>query len=492
MKISHAKTFLQSMATARVATLAVVYLAFSTIALSGADETGIILSGTYEYSVNLGSRTPQYSATFDSQAAVADRAWIIRYEQTADSRNAANLNTKVVASCDGTNIYVVKFQNKRTDKKVWGDRYASVKDELPVAMATIYPGDYPPSQEFALQNIWRAFASSSVFTNSTGKAKPPGRVDFATFYDPNYYCDYCWTTNDTEPGQRLLIFKTDGNLLREVEINRQSQHVKLAKPSDDGFTNGVGLWKQVTNIAGLSVPTEFDFTQFGQAQRGVTTPNGAGALRTLSTYRCTVTNVATAAMPAMPTPLPKGRVYVTDHRFEKLNAPEEQPFVTTTGEWIPDKIDLAALAASQGVNLNVGDTAPDFTFKTFDGKQLRLSDLRGKYVLLDFWATICVPCIKEIPELTATYEAFGKDKQFTLVSLSLDTAEAEPRKFVAAKGLRWTQGFLHEQLKASVQQAYGFTAIPQVLLIGPDGRIVQKHLQGATIQHAVASALPSR
>jgi thiol-disulfide isomerase/thioredoxin len=113
-------------------------------------------------------------------------------------------------------------------------------------------------------------------------------------------------------------------------------------------------------------------------------------------------------------------------------------------------------------------------------------------VLLDFWATTCVPCLKQIPELTATYEAFGKDKQFAIVSLSLDTAEAEPRKFVAARGIAWTQGFLDKQLKASVQQAYGFNAIPQVLLLGPDGKIVEKDLRGAAVQNAVESALRSR
>jgi hypothetical protein len=107
-------------------------------------------------------------------------------------------------------------------------------------------------------------------------------------------------------------------------------------------------------------------------------------------------------------------------------------------------------------------------------------------------ATMAVPSAGEPGIiLSGTYEAFGKDKQFAMVSLSLDTAEAEPRKFVAAKGIAWTQGFLDEKLKPSVQQAYGFTAIPQVLLVGPDGKIVEKDLRGATVQSAVASALRS-
>ncbi len=480
------------MAKAPTAALAPVYLVFATFAVPGADETGITLSGTYEYSVYSGSSTPQYSARFDFQASIAGRAWIIKYEQTADSSNADTSNTKAVASCDGTNIYVVNFQNERTDKKVWGDRYESVKNELPMAMAIIYPGDYPPPQEFALQNIWRAFASSSVFANSKGKAKPPYSVDLATFYDTNYNCDYYWTTNETQAGCRQLILKSDGHLLDDVRINGKVQHVKPAAPYDDGFINGVGLLSQVTNIVGLSVPTKFEFTAFSPARRGPTILDAAGALRMAYTYRCTVTDIDTAVISSVPAPLPKGRVLVTDHRFDKRKAPPAHSFLSTTGKWLPDKIDLATLAASQGLRLNVGDLAPDFTFKTFDGKLITLSDLRGKYMLLDFWATTCVPCIKQIPELTATYEAFGKDKQFALVSLSLDTADAEPRKLVAAKGLGWIQGFLDEQLKTSVQQAYGFTAIPQVLLVGPDGKIVEKDLRDATVQRAVASALRSR
>jgi peroxiredoxin len=438
MKTSHIKAVLEAMAGSCAAAFAAGCLFLAATAVSGADELGITVSGTGEYSVFDGSQAPPHSATYNFQASVAGRAWIIRYAQTADSRNADTLNAEAVASCDGTNIYLIQFQNEAAVRRVWGDRYESMKAQLPVAMATIYPGDYPPGQEFALQNIWRAFASSSVLP---------------------------WTTNETQPGFRQLILKTDG------------------------FTNGVGIWSEVTNIAGVSVPTEFEFTAFSQAAR-----NGSVVLLTASTDRCTVTNVGSAAIPSVPTPLPFGRVLVTDHRLDKSKDPRypDSTYLTTTGRWLPDEVDFVALAASQSVKLNVGDRAPDFTFKTFKGNLLRLSDLRGKYVLLDFWATTCVPCLKQIPELTATYEAFGKDKQFAIVSLSLDTAEAEPRKFVAARGIAWTQGFLDKQLKASVQQAYGFNAIPQVLLLGPDGKIVEKDLRGAAVQNAVESALRSR
>lgn len=438
MRISQINDILEVMGRTRTSALAAVCLVLATLAVSGADEIGMILSGTEAYSVFQGNPTPQYSAKCSFQASAAGRTWIIRYAQTADSRNADPLNAETVASCDGTNIYLLQFQNERAVRKVWGDRYESVKAQLPVAMASIYPGEHPPPQEFALQNIWRAFASSSVLP---------------------------WTTNETQPGLRQLILKTDG------------------------VTNGVGLCSQMTNIAGVSVPMVFEFTAFEPPHR-----NSAVGRLTASTDRCIVTNVGNAAMPSVPAPLPIGRVLITDHRLDKSKDPRypDSTYLTTTGRWLPDEVDLAAIAASQSIKLKVGDSAPDFTFKSFEGKLIRISDLRGKYVLLDFWATTCMPCLKQIPDLTATWMAFGNDKQFAMISLSLDTAEAEPRKFMAAKGIAWIQGFLDEKLKPSVQQAYGFTAIPQVLLVGPDGKIVEKDLRGATVQSAVASALRTR
>jgi peroxiredoxin len=474
---------MRKLSEARAAALAAICVAFATSNVSGASEPGITLSGTYEYSLYQGRPAPLYSARYDFEASIAGPAWIIKFEETGDSTGDDTMYTKTDASCDGTNIFVVQFQSRRAAMKAWGDGYASVKDQLPVAMATIYPGDYPPSKEFHLQAIWRAFASSSVLKDSSGKDKPPFVTDLAIFYDTNNYCNYYWATNKVQPEERQLILKTDGHLLPML-VNGQKQYVRMAPPYDKGYTSGVGTWRQATNMAGAFVPTDFEFTSFSPKLRGRT----AADLITSATYRCTVTNIAIASLPSVPTPLPDGKVLVTDRRFDKSE--EGRSGYVGSKDWSPRKIDAAELAASLGIKLKVGDSVPDFSFKTLDGKALRLSDLRGKYVLLDFWATTCAPCVAEIPDLEATFDAFGKDPRFVLISLSLDLSEREPRKFVAARGITWTQSFLDQQLQDSVQHDYGFNSIPQVLLVGPDGELIHKDLRGPQIKQAVGLALP--
>jgi len=359
------------------------------------------------------------------------------------------------------------------------------KDQLPAALGEIFAGNYPPPQKFTLLNIWRALASSSVLADSRGKAKPPSFVDLAKFYDTNFNCDYYWTTNEMRPNKRQLILKTDGHYLENVFVNGQMRPAKLFAPYDKGYTNAIGVWKQATNIAGMLVPTDYSFTSFSPKSGGRT----AADLQTASTYRCLVTNIATAPIPLIPVPLPAGNVLVTDRRFDKSENGGTR--YSTRKGWFHQEIDPADLIANESVKLKVGDLVPDFIVQTFDGKPLKLSDLRGRYVLLDFRATTCMPCVRETPNMKATFDAFGKNKQFAMVSLSLDVSEKEPRKFVAAKGIAWTQSFLDEQLIRSVQEDYGFSGIPQILLVGPNGKLLAKDLRGAKIQQAVASALGS-
>jgi thiol-disulfide isomerase/thioredoxin len=138
---------------------------------------------------------------------------------------------------------------------------------------------------------------------------------------------------------------------------------------------------------------------------------------------------------------------------------------------------------------SVGDAAPSFAAQTLAGMPLKLEDFHGKFVLLDFWETGCAPCARDIPQLHAIQEAFGRDERFVMLTLSVDETIDAPRQFQEKRPLPGIQGFLGKGIDGAVPDSYGVRAIPALVLVGPDGKIVAKGMEGAEIQNAVARAL---
>lgn len=152
-------------------------------------------------------------------------------------------------------------------------------------------------------------------------------------------------------------------------------------------------------------------------------------------------------------------------------------------------MDLGTLDMPVKKALRLADTAPPFEIKTVDGAPLRLADFRGKFVLLDFWATWCGPCVGETPFLKSTYKTFGANDNFAMISLSLDDDASAPKKFASQNDIKWIQGFLGKWSESQVTPLYGVEGIPSIFLIGPDGKIIAKELRGEAIKEAVGKAL---
>ncbi|MHC4180311.1 MAG: peroxiredoxin family protein [Planctomycetota bacterium] len=132
-----------------------------------------------------------------------------------------------------------------------------------------------------------------------------------------------------------------------------------------------------------------------------------------------------------------------------------------------------------------GGDAPEFEATTLDDAKLKLSDFRGKLVLIDFWATWCSPCIAELPNVKKAYEKFA-DAGFVVISVSFDKDAATARKFANKKKMTWPQVWVKGGNQSRLAELYGVAGIPATFLVGPDGKVVTKDLRGEKLITTVA------
>lgn len=147
---------------------------------------------------------------------------------------------------------------------------------------------------------------------------------------------------------------------------------------------------------------------------------------------------------------------------------------------------IAGIKRIKGVG--IGDIAPDFTLDSPEGTKVSLSSLRGKVVLLDFWASWCGPCRKENPNVVRMYAEY-KDKNFEIYGVSLDRDRDSWLKAIKDDNLTWVHGSDLKYWSSDVAVKYGVNGIPATYLLDQEGRVIAKNLRGAALEKKLAEVL---
>jgi peroxiredoxin len=136
----------------------------------------------------------------------------------------------------------------------------------------------------------------------------------------------------------------------------------------------------------------------------------------------------------------------------------------------------------------IGQVAPELSLPDTNGQIVKLSSMRGKYVLVDFWAKWCGPCRDENPNVVRVYNKY-KDKGFTVLGVSLDRSKEDWLKAIKEDNLTWTHVSDLKFWQSEAAKIYSITAIPFSILVDPNGVIIDKNLRGPALEAKLAEVI---
>lgn len=175
-----------------------------------------------------------------------------------------------------------------------------------------------------------------------------------------------------------------------------------------------------------------------------------------------------------------GLISAAESRKSPLFSHFGNMFIEQYGSEYPQRVSMLAAKIKRANRLAVGSVAPDFAQSTPDGEEMKLSDLKGSYVLVDFWASWCGPCRRENPNVVRLYNKY-KDSGFKIIGVSLDRDRTRWLDAIEKDGLTWHHVSDLKGWKNAVAQDYNISSIPRTLLLDPTGKIIAKDLRGPSL-----------